>query len=270
MSGIFTGKGLLGGGGAFWKDQLRPASWRGVTFGVLLEQEEVTRQLATHQYPYRDEVWVEDLGGGTAPFAVNGFLVGDDAIQQRDALRAAANREGPGDLVHPMRGSMQAVLLSLSIGSKWDAGRVIELSFRFIPYAPRRYPATETDTAQATENAADAADAASESGFLDQIGEAISYGAGVVDQAVSVARDVQSQANALMGDAAAALHAVGSLTGQNYMSGRLGRYFRGARGVMQTSIGQVNTVTGAIGRVNTARATVTQAGATLVTKASLL
>ncbi len=257
-------------GTTYWKDTLRPASWRGVPFQVRAEEKTVARQIVVHQYPYRDEVWPEDLGAGTSPSSVTGYLIGDDAVAQRAAMEKAVNQPGPGDLVHPTLGTLNVVCLSFSSSTRWDAGRVIEIAFRFVAYGARIFPAVKADTPQETEDAAAEADTASEQSFLGQMGDALRYGAGVARQAQEVARSVQARANALVGDAAAAVHAVGSLTGQNYMTGRLGRYFRGARAVLQRTNAATNTVAGSIARLNSAREGVTNAGARLVSTAQLL
>jgi len=71
--------------GSYWS-QLRPASYRGVPFGVLGGSASFGRRNAVHEYPFRDTPWVEDLGMSARHVHVTGFLVGDDVIAQRTKL----------------------------------------------------------------------------------------------------------------------------------------------------------------------------------------
>lgn len=247
---------------SLWLDQLRPASWRGIPFQVLAEEEDTARQLRVHQYPYRDEVWVEDLGAGANPMVVAGFLVGDDALELREAMREAADIPGPGELVHPTLGMLDLVCLSLSISSRWDQGRVFQLAFRFVRSGDRLFPGAIADTAAILRKLCGEADTAAADSFAARMKSALGFGADSARQALRVARAVQGKATALVGDAAAALHAVGSLTGQNYTSGRAGRFFRGARVALSGSLGGVNTVAGALSRLSIARERVARAGTT--------
>lgn len=45
-----------------WKNKLRPASFRGASFGVESHQTEQGRRTQVHEYPGRDDPYVEDLG----------------------------------------------------------------------------------------------------------------------------------------------------------------------------------------------------------------
>ncbi len=54
-----------------WSDQLLPASFRGVPFGVLGSRSRFGRRLAVHEYPYRDRpgprTWAGPPGGSASP-----------------------------------------------------------------------------------------------------------------------------------------------------------------------------------------------------------
>ncbi|HEV2363938.1 MAG TPA: DNA circularization N-terminal domain-containing protein, partial [Caulobacteraceae bacterium] len=102
-------------------DELRPASFRGVPFGVLRAESRYGRRLAVHEYPFRDTPWPEDLGKASRRFQLEGFLVSDsrvygggDVIAQRDAMVAAAEKNGQGALVHPVKGEIQVAVLDLA------------------------------------------------------------------------------------------------------------------------------------------------------------
>ena len=86
--------------------KLLPASFRGVSFGVISASSKFGRRNAVHEYPFRDTPWVEDLGRQARRFSVTGFIVGDDVIERRDAMIAACESSDTGSstLVHPTLG----------------------------------------------------------------------------------------------------------------------------------------------------------------------
>lgn len=88
-----------------WKDNLRPASFRGVPFQV---DDEGTfgRRVQVHEYPNRDKPYTEDLGRAARRFTINAYLVGDDFFEVRDRLIVAIDTPGPGTLVHPYYGEI--------------------------------------------------------------------------------------------------------------------------------------------------------------------
>src|SRR4051812_33537247 len=108
-------------------EQLRDASFRGIPFGVFSSEARFGRRNAVHEYPYRDTVWVEDLGRAARRISLIGFLVGDDVIAQREQLIAACETEGDGELIHPTLGHLTDSLMSLSTEERWERGRVFEL-----------------------------------------------------------------------------------------------------------------------------------------------
>lgn len=254
---------------SFW-DDLRPASWRGIPFGVLAESADQSRAVAVHTYPKRETVWVEDLGAGKNPISITGFLVGDDVIDQRAAMEEAMGQPGPGELVHPFYGARTVVLVESSTATRADLGRVVEIQLVFIESGERLYPTTAIATQQAVAAAAAAADAAASGDFASQIGAAAKTGAVAVQQAAATAKAWAAQANGLVADAAVALHAVGSLTGLSTTRGAFGRFFRGARSVIGGTVSVTGSVNGLINRASAARAAVGRAATNVATLAGRL
>lgn len=91
-------------------DSLRPASWRGVPFQVEAADVAAGRRTVLHEYPQRDKAWSEDLGRAARPIDVEGFLVGDDYVDQANKLLEALEKPGPGTLVHPWFGTLTVSL----------------------------------------------------------------------------------------------------------------------------------------------------------------
>ena len=93
-----------------WRDRLRPASFRGVTFSVVTIESEYGRRQVTHQAALVDVPSAEDLGRAADSFQVEGFCVGEDYDIQRDKLIVAIrDTAGPGRLVHPYQGEKSVI-----------------------------------------------------------------------------------------------------------------------------------------------------------------
>lgn len=77
------------------------ASFRGVPFFVETVDATTGRRLVVHEFPFRDDPFVENLGRRARKFRVDGYLLGDDYLVQKAALIDAIEAEGSGALVLP-------------------------------------------------------------------------------------------------------------------------------------------------------------------------
>lgn len=102
-------------------DDLRPASFRGVHFWTEGDKGTYGRRNAVHEYPMRDDPDVEDLGEKAQKYSVNGYLVGDDWMSQRDALVAACRARGPAILQLPADGPRLVACDTLVVSRTKDA-----------------------------------------------------------------------------------------------------------------------------------------------------
>lgn len=158
-----------------WRDDLRRvtlpdgrvligASFRGVPFFVESGERGGGRRVVVHEFPLRDEPFVEDLGRKARPFRIDGYVIGDDYLAQRDALLAALeDTAGPGELVEPYHGVKRAVCVGLSVRSTRADGGMATLAIEFVE-APAQslVPVVVVDTAEQVDAAADAAIEAAE------------------------------------------------------------------------------------------------------------
>ena len=99
-------------------EQLLPASFRGVPFSVTAEiLPEEGRKIALHEYVNSSERFVEDLGQLPSKFSVRAFVHGVDWRDRMAALRAALNEAGPGELVLPVFGAVDAYALPYRVST---------------------------------------------------------------------------------------------------------------------------------------------------------
>ena len=125
-----------------WRDALKTtASFRGVPFFVDVAHREGGRKLVTHEYPYRDVAFSEDLGRRPRVHKIDGYVLGLEYMAARDRLLEALEAEGPGELVHPYHGRLKLHVRDFSFEDRRDAGGYGAFSMEFIespddPFAP--------------------------------------------------------------------------------------------------------------------------------------
>lgn len=153
-----------------WREDLRQvrladgrvmvgASFRGVPFLVEQSERAGGRRTVTHEFPLRDEPFVEDLGRRARAFHVEAYIVGDDYVRQRDALLAALEDEsGPGELVHPYHEVRRAICTACRVRETIAEGGIARLSLEFAETPVQ--PVATTEQADLPGQVAASADAA--------------------------------------------------------------------------------------------------------------
>jgi prophage DNA circulation protein len=258
-----------------WRDFLRDASWRGVPFAVLTHEARAGRSTAVHDYPFRDDVWVEDLGRAPRRFALTGFLVGDDVISVEDEMIEAAEVEGPGELVHPHFGLLYVSLLDFSAAARSDLGRVVELQFLFIQGGERSQLSIEDAGSGLLEGLSSALDGASLADFGAAMGRTLSSGAAVVGAVQGTVGRYTSLVQRVTGGSAGILRSVSSVaSAAGFNVGRFGGSQLGSSRSLSGLTGGVTSLAGAasrgIGAVTSARAAVSRGVSSVTRLAGLL
>ncbi|MCK8501744.1 DNA circularization protein [Myxococcus fulvus] len=144
-----------------WRDKMGPASFRGVPFHVSSSDHSGGRRGETHEYPFRETAFREDLGRAVRTYSVDGYVLGPDYMAARDRLRAELETEGPGRLVHPYYGTLLVAVDKFSIRESTSDGGVASFSIDFIetegksptPVARVDAPAQVQETAAAARTA---------------------------------------------------------------------------------------------------------------------
>jgi prophage DNA circulation protein len=214
FSALLTGLGP-------WADSLQQASFRGLPFAVRESRIQKGRRTAVHEYPYRNDVWVEDLGRGVRHISLSGFLIGDNVYQQSQAMQDAVESSiGLVPLVHPSLGTIYVTCISFSCNENADRGRVVGIEFEFIESGRLLYPTAANSTQANTLLGAAKADLAAAGDFLAKVSSALSYGVSVVSQAVATAVAFARLGQTAISDAGLIVSAVTGLPG--IFAGRYG------------------------------------------------
>lgn len=135
------------------------ASFRGVPFFVEQVERRGGRRTVSHEFPLRDDPFIDDLGRRARQFPIEGYVVGDDYLDQKNALLAAVeDTAGPGELVHPYYGALRAICASYSVRESIREGRFATFSLEF-QEAPAQSvtPTEEVDALAQVVASADAA-----------------------------------------------------------------------------------------------------------------
>jgi len=115
-----------------WKDNLQPASFRGVPFFVRDSNFSGGRKKIEHNFLNKDLPSFEDVGRLARKFSIEGYLLGDDYNLQRDALIAALEDKAIiGTLVHHYYGNIQVSSGIFTVGENEKEGGFATVSMDF-------------------------------------------------------------------------------------------------------------------------------------------
>lgn len=148
-----------------WKDRLRPASFRGIPFFIEVSQYTSGRRVTFHEFPDRDLPFAEDLGRVGRTFRVEGHILGDDYFEQKERIIEAAEKEGPGELIHPYFGTRFVQCGAFSIDEDTKEGRFAKITFQFFEAGDNRFPKSVEDKQQVLADKVDLAKAAAKGEF---------------------------------------------------------------------------------------------------------
>lgn len=125
----------------------REASFRGVPFFVETSGTQGGRAGPVHEFIGTDNVFPEDTGPLPKRFSLNGHLIGDDIDDLVVALEEALDAAGPGELIHPYRGSVEAKVDGpYSIDQSTTESGMARLSISFVRTGEPLAPTLDLDT----------------------------------------------------------------------------------------------------------------------------
>lgn len=194
-------------------DSLRPASFRGVRFLVdASRMDGVGRRNQVHEYPQRDNPYVQDMGRSTRDIGFEAFVIGADYISQAENLLGALEEYGAGTLIHPWFGSIKVNVQSCSVAFDNGLG-IARFALNFVESGNLEFPRAADSTAALSKTAATSLQAQSQDWFAT-VFKVAGFVSDVTDKAFIVYGNVLSfMANPVF--------ALASLTGYGSLPGNL-------------------------------------------------
>jgi prophage DNA circulation protein len=150
-----------------WRDNLRDASFRGVAFHVSSQDTTGGRRNVTHEYPLRDDPYVEDLGAKGKRWTLECYVIGDDYMTARDRLQDALDAEGAGALVIPWKGTVQAAVEEYRMRESIKEGGWAKFTVQFLLTGQSAQPSSTVATSAAVTTASAAASEQAQGEFAD-------------------------------------------------------------------------------------------------------
>jgi prophage DNA circulation protein len=148
-----------------WRNDLRPAAFRGIAFETSSRVLNGGRRLVEHAYPQRDGSETEDLGRLPHGIKITAFLFGSDYQVRRDILIDALERSGPGEYTDPWGVHHTVVCKTWTLTETLNQGGYCSFSIDFTQAPARAHHRVVADTGYAVGTAATAASAAAASSF---------------------------------------------------------------------------------------------------------
>lgn len=115
-----------------WAETLLDASFRGVPLYITTEFLEKTRELAQQCTPAKDESFVVNLGNAPRKFEVTAVLFGNNYEDELRNLLVALDTLEPGELVHPIYGSVNVVAQKWRVLHDGNKPNFVTLTLNFV------------------------------------------------------------------------------------------------------------------------------------------
>lgn len=128
-----------------WRENLQPASFRGVPFFIDSHEFEGGRRSVQHEYVQRDKPFSEDLGRKGRSFNFDAFVIGTNYFPARNALIDALEKEGAGELVHPYFGRIQVQAKPFRIRETTKDGGIATFTLSFFEAGESEFPSSIID-----------------------------------------------------------------------------------------------------------------------------
>lgn len=92
------------------------------------------RRKVKYMFPYMDGQTTDDLGRRPEGFSLDILLFGSDYLRGLTLLLNEFNKPVPGDLVHPVRGTIRCVVEDVQLTHKNDQRKAVSISVKFIEH----------------------------------------------------------------------------------------------------------------------------------------
>ncbi len=225
-----------------WRDQYQVGSFRGVAFRTESHERTGGRRIASFEFPGRDTPLTEDLGRRQQQFSIDCHVIGPDYVGPRDELIGALEAEGPGLLIHPWHGQLQAVVQEFTSSETTEEGGICRFRITFAESGQAVTAPIAAPSGQASSVAADAQQAALPEQFDQRF--SIDDAAGFVEESaarlISGITDISQYAASLQGGIGPALRAFDA--GLRYLPANISSLLRAPLNLANAIIGLVGAV----------------------------
>lgn len=103
-----------------WATELHDASFRGVQFECTTISDSMSKTVSIQQAPYSNDASVEDMGNEPRRISIQAIYAGNDYLIWLNALLAALDESGDGELIHPIFGICNAQVVSHNVNHDAD------------------------------------------------------------------------------------------------------------------------------------------------------
>lgn len=117
-----------------WANNLQDAAFRGVQFDCRATDDDVSRDLAQHVFPYRAGADFEDLGRGPRQIGLTALLWGDNYETRLRTLIQALDVADVGDLVHPVLGLLWVRVIGYKVHHDAESRDACTVSLQFVEH----------------------------------------------------------------------------------------------------------------------------------------
>jgi prophage DNA circulation protein len=130
-----------------WRNEIKPASFRGIRFYVDSSDVTFGRRNAVHEYAYKDTPYVEDLGRKAKEFSFSAYFLGDDYLRERNRfIQVIESNDTAGTLIHPTLGTVQVKPQECSFSDSGRQGGKGVISLSFIEAGENAFPLANFST----------------------------------------------------------------------------------------------------------------------------
>ena len=143
-------------------------TFRGVPFLIMDDvSQRGGQRVARREFPQRNDGGADSLGTKMRERTFKCVVLGSDYMAQRDALIAALDTPGQGELVHPYWGTVQVVIESWDSRESLNAQGRCDFNVSCLPPLSTTAPVARADTEQQLADAAASTTANAEGEFAD-------------------------------------------------------------------------------------------------------
>lgn len=107
------------------------ASFRGVPFKTRGDTLPVGPRAEISEFPYRNKAYGDEFGTKAKVFSINAFVIGKNWAADRDALIAALDAPGGGELIHPQYGRKYVMVTGADVTHSSDEQGMASFALQF-------------------------------------------------------------------------------------------------------------------------------------------